>query len=114
VPPAQLQPSARGNCWVVLAYPSQIWLYNGEGEIRTLGTPIRRTTVFETAAFNRSATPPGASDIARLIDRPCPRPGRLSYRALSSRESLASTIIQRSSAAGTVAGLRAFCPLLPR
>jgi hypothetical protein len=32
---------------------------NGGGEIRTLGTPIRRTTVFETAAFNRSATPPG-------------------------------------------------------
>src|SRR5664280_2323768 len=26
----------------------QIWLYNGGGEIRTLGTPIRRTTVFET------------------------------------------------------------------
>jgi hypothetical protein len=32
---------------------------NGGGEIRTLGTPIRRTTVFKTAAFNRSATPPG-------------------------------------------------------
>ena len=31
----------------------------GGGEIRTLGTPIRRSTVFETAAFNRSATPPG-------------------------------------------------------
>jgi hypothetical protein len=31
----------------------------GGGEIRTPGTPIRRTTVFETAAFNRSATPPG-------------------------------------------------------
>ena len=31
---------------------------NGGGEIRTLGTPIRRTTVFETAAFNRSATSP--------------------------------------------------------
>ena len=32
---------------------------DGGGEIRTPGTPIRRTTVFETAAFNRSATPPG-------------------------------------------------------
>ena len=38
-----------------------IWLYSGGGEIRTLGTPIRRTTVFETAAFNRSATPPRAT-----------------------------------------------------
>src|ERR1700683_5219379 len=34
---------------------------DGGGEIRTLGTPIRRTTVFETAAFNRSATPPGST-----------------------------------------------------
>ena len=32
---------------------------NGGGEIRTPGTPIRRTTLFESAAFNHSATPPG-------------------------------------------------------
>ena len=30
---------------------------NGEGEIRTLGPP-KRTTVFETAAFDHSATSP--------------------------------------------------------
>jgi hypothetical protein len=41
---------------------------NGGREIRTLGTPIRRTTVFETAAFNRSATPPGRH-LQRLDDR---------------------------------------------
>ncbi len=40
---------------------------SGGGEIRTLGTPIRRTTVFETAAFNRSATPP--DDGCRVKDR---------------------------------------------
>jgi hypothetical protein len=34
--------------------------WNGGGEIRTPGTPIRRTTLFESAAFNHSATPPGA------------------------------------------------------
>jgi integrase len=32
---------------------------SGGGEIRTPGTPIRRTTLFESAAFNHSATPPG-------------------------------------------------------
>jgi hypothetical protein len=32
---------------------------NGGGGIRTLVGPIRPETVFETAAFNRSATPPG-------------------------------------------------------
>jgi hypothetical protein len=41
---------------------------NGGGEIRTLGTPIRRTTVFETAAFNRSATPPRGT--ATRLDDP--------------------------------------------
>src|ERR1700733_2927276 len=46
--------------------PSQT---GGGGEIRTLGTPIRRTTVFETAAFNRSATPPGRRRASRLVDR---------------------------------------------
>ena len=32
---------------------------SGGGGIRTLGTGVTRTTVFETAPFNRSGTPPG-------------------------------------------------------
>jgi hypothetical protein len=46
---------------------AQLAGFSGGGEIRTLGTPLRRTTVFETAAFNRSATPP--DDRWRLNDR---------------------------------------------
>src|SRR5215216_7439003 len=37
-------------------------LLSGGGGIRTLGT-LARTTVFETAPFNHSGTPPGASII---------------------------------------------------
>ena len=33
---------------------------SGGGGIRTLGTGVTRTTVFETAPFNRSGTPPGS------------------------------------------------------
>lgn len=39
----------------------------GEGGIRTLVTPERQT-VFETAAFNRSATSPGGRDGIRTRD----------------------------------------------
>ena len=42
------------------AFAAGFGLFSGEGEIRTLGPPLRRTTVFETAAFDRSATSPSA------------------------------------------------------
>ncbi len=39
--------------------PAAIWtVRSGEGGIRTLDGPNRPITVFETAAFNRSATSP--------------------------------------------------------
>jgi hypothetical protein len=46
-------------------YPSQISGKNGRGGIRTLETAQRRLTVFKTAAFNRSATLPGALAMLR-------------------------------------------------
>ena len=49
-------------------------LSSGGGGIRTLEPPNRRLTVFETAAFNHSATPPG--DGFRLAPVRRPRRGR--------------------------------------
>ena len=41
----------------------QIARVSGGAGIRTLGTGVTRTTVFKTAAFNRSATPPEEQEI---------------------------------------------------
>src|SRR5690349_9535327 len=40
----------------------------GGGGIRTLGTGVTRTTVFETAPFNHSGTPPGSCEQAVAKD----------------------------------------------
>jgi hypothetical protein len=51
---------------------------NGGGGIRTLVGGISPETVFETAAFNRSATPPGsASRLDHLSLRPLAREASL-------------------------------------
>ncbi len=42
---------------------------SGGGGIRTLDGPIRPITVFETAAFNHSATPPGVARAAFAVPR---------------------------------------------
>jgi hypothetical protein len=52
-------PSDFDESWPVsLAGLVQIHTFSGGGGIRTLGT-LARTTVFETAPFNHSGTPPG-------------------------------------------------------
>ncbi len=42
---------------------------NGGGGIRTRVGGVTPETVFKTAAFNRSATPPGTGVRSRLVDR---------------------------------------------
>ena len=88
--------------------PSQISRKNGGGGIRTLVRGKPPETVFETAAFNRSATPPGGTRL-RLVDLSCSPPSFCSPRraASASRASGARRSAQSgaSGSAGT-AGLR--------
>ena len=45
-------------------------LSSGGGGIRTHGTGVTRTTVFETARFNRSRTPPGRARRVATVRSP--------------------------------------------
>lgn len=54
---------------------------SGGGEIRTLGTGVTRTTVFETAPFNHSGTPPTSTRDGRRARVAPPLAQRFSVRA---------------------------------
>ena len=107
----------------------------GEGEIRTPG-PINRSTVFETAAFNRSATSPRSTkyfihEVFIIVKRPVFHPVNSTKTLLFSppfsrsqgQKGLARKLVTKSCRVGRINTLwqvmkiqeqRVLCPLINR